>query len=262
MEPKQEVHDAYNVMVDEGNRQMAWGVSDVNTWYRNAKGRIARTGRSTSCATGARPARPSPTTTCCAEDRLRARSGPSSPTRPRLRTCSRRTRATSRRDLGTPAPAVRKDELAERAVVRRGRRFDAPLREAVGRGIRVRVERPFLGAAGPEATAVDLMAVRLHLHVVRTVRHPARMRRPRRPENRVLARSKAPQKKLIGLCLPTNRLRNRRAPCASARVRARTAARRRRTSGARRLRRTGSTSTLPPARSLRCTGMSSSPSAP
>jgi 4-hydroxyacetophenone monooxygenase len=42
MEPKVEVHDAYNVLIDEGNRQMAWGVSDVNTWYRNAKGRIAQ----------------------------------------------------------------------------------------------------------------------------------------------------------------------------------------------------------------------------
>jgi 4-hydroxyacetophenone monooxygenase len=42
MEPKQDVHDTYNAMVDEGNRQMAWGVSDVNTWYRNAKGRIAQ----------------------------------------------------------------------------------------------------------------------------------------------------------------------------------------------------------------------------
>jgi 4-hydroxyacetophenone monooxygenase len=42
MEPRVEVHDAYNVLIDEGNRQMAWGVSDVNTWYRNAKGRIAQ----------------------------------------------------------------------------------------------------------------------------------------------------------------------------------------------------------------------------
>jgi 4-hydroxyacetophenone monooxygenase len=37
-----DVHDAYNVRIDEGNRQMAWGASDVNTWYRNAKGRIAQ----------------------------------------------------------------------------------------------------------------------------------------------------------------------------------------------------------------------------
>ena len=42
MEPKVEVHDAYNVLIDAGNQQMAWGVSDVNTWYRNAKGRIAQ----------------------------------------------------------------------------------------------------------------------------------------------------------------------------------------------------------------------------
>ena len=42
MEPKEDVHDAYNALIDEGNRQMAWGVSDVNTWYRNAKGRIAQ----------------------------------------------------------------------------------------------------------------------------------------------------------------------------------------------------------------------------
>ncbi len=42
MEPKVEVHDAYNVLIDEGNQQMAWGVSDVNTWYRNTKGRIAQ----------------------------------------------------------------------------------------------------------------------------------------------------------------------------------------------------------------------------
>jgi 4-hydroxyacetophenone monooxygenase len=42
MEPKVEVHDAYNASIDDGNRQMAWGVSDVNTWYRNAKGRIAQ----------------------------------------------------------------------------------------------------------------------------------------------------------------------------------------------------------------------------
>jgi 4-hydroxyacetophenone monooxygenase len=42
MEPKGELHDAYNVLIDEGNQQMAWGVSDVNTWYRNAKGRIAQ----------------------------------------------------------------------------------------------------------------------------------------------------------------------------------------------------------------------------
>jgi 4-hydroxyacetophenone monooxygenase len=37
-----DVHDAYNVRIDEGNRQMVWGASTVNTWYRNAKGRISQ----------------------------------------------------------------------------------------------------------------------------------------------------------------------------------------------------------------------------
>jgi 4-hydroxyacetophenone monooxygenase len=37
-----EVHDAYNVEIDAGNRQMVWGVSDLPSWYRNAHGRIAQ----------------------------------------------------------------------------------------------------------------------------------------------------------------------------------------------------------------------------
>jgi 4-hydroxyacetophenone monooxygenase len=37
-----EVHDAYNVAVDEANARMAWGAATVNTWYRNANGRIAQ----------------------------------------------------------------------------------------------------------------------------------------------------------------------------------------------------------------------------
>jgi 4-hydroxyacetophenone monooxygenase len=42
MDCKPEVHDAYNVRVDEGNRQMAWGVSKVNSWYKNDKGRVTQ----------------------------------------------------------------------------------------------------------------------------------------------------------------------------------------------------------------------------
>ena len=42
MDVRPAVHDAYNVAIDEGNRRMAWGVSTVNTWYRNARGRIAQ----------------------------------------------------------------------------------------------------------------------------------------------------------------------------------------------------------------------------
>ena len=39
---KPEVHDAFGVAVDEANRQMAWGASDVNSWYKNATGRVAQ----------------------------------------------------------------------------------------------------------------------------------------------------------------------------------------------------------------------------
>ena len=36
------VHDDYNARIDAGNLSMAWGVSTVNSWYRNAHGRIAQ----------------------------------------------------------------------------------------------------------------------------------------------------------------------------------------------------------------------------
>jgi 4-hydroxyacetophenone monooxygenase len=39
---REDVHDAYNVKIDDGNRMRAWGASTVNTWYRNEKGRIAQ----------------------------------------------------------------------------------------------------------------------------------------------------------------------------------------------------------------------------
>jgi 4-hydroxyacetophenone monooxygenase len=39
---KPEVHDAYNVRIDDGNKAMAWGAAHVNTWYRNDKGRISQ----------------------------------------------------------------------------------------------------------------------------------------------------------------------------------------------------------------------------
>ena len=42
MEPKVEVHDAFNELVDAENLRMAWGVSTVNTWYKNATGRTAQ----------------------------------------------------------------------------------------------------------------------------------------------------------------------------------------------------------------------------
>ena len=42
LEPKAEVHDAFNRRVDEGNRGMAWGVADVSSWYKSASGRVSQ----------------------------------------------------------------------------------------------------------------------------------------------------------------------------------------------------------------------------
>ena len=37
-----DVHDQFNEQVDAGNRLMAWGWSDVNSWYKNERGRVAQ----------------------------------------------------------------------------------------------------------------------------------------------------------------------------------------------------------------------------
>ena len=42
LDVKDDVHDAYNERIDEGNRAMAWGQSSVNTWYKNESGRITQ----------------------------------------------------------------------------------------------------------------------------------------------------------------------------------------------------------------------------
>jgi 4-hydroxyacetophenone monooxygenase len=42
LEPRRDVHDAYNEQIDAENRQMAWGASTVNSWYKNEKGRVAQ----------------------------------------------------------------------------------------------------------------------------------------------------------------------------------------------------------------------------
>jgi len=39
---RHDVHDAFNERVDAENQQMAWGVSTVNSWYKNAHGRVAQ----------------------------------------------------------------------------------------------------------------------------------------------------------------------------------------------------------------------------
>ncbi|MDO8379667.1 NAD(P)/FAD-dependent oxidoreductase [Phenylobacterium sp.] len=42
LEPKAQVHDAFNIRVDEGNRLMAWGAPQVTSWYKNEKGRVSQ----------------------------------------------------------------------------------------------------------------------------------------------------------------------------------------------------------------------------
>lgn len=42
MDCKGKVHEAYNERIDAANRQMVWGAAEVNSWYRNAKGRVAQ----------------------------------------------------------------------------------------------------------------------------------------------------------------------------------------------------------------------------
>lgn len=42
MEPKREVHEAFNTRVDEGNRLMAWGAPQVTSWYKNEAGRVTQ----------------------------------------------------------------------------------------------------------------------------------------------------------------------------------------------------------------------------
>jgi 4-hydroxyacetophenone monooxygenase len=42
MEPKPEVHDAFNARVDAANALMAWGAPQVSSWYKNEKGRVTQ----------------------------------------------------------------------------------------------------------------------------------------------------------------------------------------------------------------------------
>jgi 4-hydroxyacetophenone monooxygenase len=42
LDVRRDVHDRFNEDVDAENRRMAWGASTVNTWYKNASGRITQ----------------------------------------------------------------------------------------------------------------------------------------------------------------------------------------------------------------------------
>jgi len=42
IDPKQDLHDRYKEWIDAGNKQMVWGVSTVNSWYKSPSGRVAQ----------------------------------------------------------------------------------------------------------------------------------------------------------------------------------------------------------------------------
>ena len=42
LEVKREIHDAFNVRVDAGNKLMAWGAPQVTSWYKNDAGRVTQ----------------------------------------------------------------------------------------------------------------------------------------------------------------------------------------------------------------------------
>jgi 4-hydroxyacetophenone monooxygenase len=42
MDVRKDVHDAYNEAIDESNANMAWGKSDVSSWYKSPSGRVAQ----------------------------------------------------------------------------------------------------------------------------------------------------------------------------------------------------------------------------
>lgn len=42
MDVRKDVHDAYNELIDDGNRRRAWGASTVNAWYKNSYGRVSQ----------------------------------------------------------------------------------------------------------------------------------------------------------------------------------------------------------------------------
>lgn len=42
LDVKKDVHDRFNEAVDAENRCMAWGASDVNSWYKNDSGRVSQ----------------------------------------------------------------------------------------------------------------------------------------------------------------------------------------------------------------------------
>jgi len=55
-----DVHDEFNARVDDENRRMAWGWSDVNSWYKNERGRVTQNWPFTLLEYWQRTVRPDP----------------------------------------------------------------------------------------------------------------------------------------------------------------------------------------------------------
>ena len=54
------VHDSFNEAVDQANEQMAWGRTQVNNWYKNAKRQVTQGGLGHFLSTGTGPRRRRP----------------------------------------------------------------------------------------------------------------------------------------------------------------------------------------------------------
>lgn len=61
MDVRPEVHDAFNTAVDDGNARRVWGASSVNSWYKNARGRVSQNWPFTLQEYWRRTLRPDPT---------------------------------------------------------------------------------------------------------------------------------------------------------------------------------------------------------
>ncbi len=73
LDVREDVHDAYNRRIDEANRMRTWGCSDVSSWYKNSRGRVAQNWPFNLSSTGSRPSPPTPPTTNCSDGRRRYR---------------------------------------------------------------------------------------------------------------------------------------------------------------------------------------------
>jgi 4-hydroxyacetophenone monooxygenase len=60
LDVRKDVHDEFNEQVDAENARMAWGASDVNTWYKNERGRITQNWPFTLLEYWQRTLRPNP----------------------------------------------------------------------------------------------------------------------------------------------------------------------------------------------------------